>query len=423
MKTRSYACSILLFACAAACSDAALAQIGESQSPVPMAEAKVASAEQARYAAKGLPLGAFRLFPAFAFTDVYDDNVFRKDTGRQDDFFVVVSPALDLVSQWSRHMIEFKASLDHYEYRDQGHEDRTNFDAGMDGRLDLLRGLTAEGSVSYRQLHELRTSQDLSAIALTPALFKILHADGNISRSLGKFSLTVGGSYDRYRFDPTKLAGGVSVSNKVRNRRQYEIYAKAGYEFSPGYAVFLRGSYNDRSYELKADTNGFDRDSNGYRIDAGFDVALTRLIEGNVFAGYLHQSFKSPLSDVTGVDYGVGLDWYPAELVTVHLKAQRIVGDTTLINASSNDARNVKGQVDYAFRRNVVVEANAGYENDDFSGSGRTDKIATVGAGAKYLANEYLLFNLKYDYTHRSSGLAGLGYSDNTVMLGVGLQL
>lgn len=423
MKVESYAWGMLLLAGAAVFPNAAFAQIGETQSPVPTTEAAIASQEQASYEAKGLPLGAFRLFPTLAFDDVYDSNVFRRNTGRQDDFYYVLSPGLDLVSQWSRHKLELKASLDHYEYRDQGHEDHTDFNVGMDGRLDILRGLSADGSVSYRQLHELRTSQDQSATALTPTLFSVLHADGDIARALGKFGLTVGGTYDRYLFDPTFLVGGTVLNNKVRNRREYEIYGKASYEFSPGYAAFVRGSYNNRSYDLKADRNGFDRDSNGYRIDAGLAAALTQLVEGNVFAGYVRQSFKAPLTDVNGFDFGAGLDWYPTELIAVHLKAQRLIGETTILNASSNDAKSVKGTIDYAFRRNVVLAAEGGYESDRFSGSGRTDKIATAGVSAKYLTNEYVQFHLKYEFNRRTSNLTGAGYSDNMVTLGLGLQL
>lgn len=414
MKTSSYACSILLFACAAVCSGAAVAQVTEST---------VQSAEQERYAAKGLPLGGFRLFPAFAFADVYDDNLFRRDTGRQDDFFIIVSPSLDLVSQWSRHKIEFKATLDHFAYRGQDHEDHTNWDIGADGRLDILRGLTANGTVSYKQTHELRTSEDQSVLALTPTRFSIFHANGYIERALGKFGLQAGGSYDDYTFFTTRLIADPPLSNRDRNRREYEVYAKAGYQFSPGYAAFVRASYNDRSYDLKIDRNGFDRDSNGYRIDAGLDIALTRLIEGNVFAGYLRQSFKAPLSDVTGVDYGVGIDWYPTELIAVHLKGQRRVNDTIILNASASDAKQISTQIDYAFRRNVVLHAIAGYESDRFSGSGRTDNIVTAGAGAKYLANEYVQFDLKYDYSDRDSPLPVFRYTDNTVMVGLGLQL
>ena len=399
-----------------------LAGTARAQSEAPPAGVSAPS-DQADYVAKGLPLGGFRLFPALTSTPAYDDNVYRTDTALQDSFYDVLSPTLDLKSQWSRHSLELMAGLDQYWYRSLRHEDHLDYHVAGNGRLDILRGLTANTDVSYTSRHEQRTSEDLPTSALTPTRYTVFHGSADIEHAIGRFGLRAGGRYDRYRFDATALAGGGRLDNTDRNRSEYSAYANADYEFSPGYAVFLRGTYDDRSYQLKVDRNGLDRDSRGYRIDAGLDMLVTRLIQGNFFLGYSRQDYKAPLKAVSGFDYGAKLTWYPTPLITVHLNGERTIHETTIVNASANDERKVDTEIDYAFRRNVILLASGGYASDVYAGAGRTDDTVLAGVGAKYLANEYMQWNLRYDYSSRSSPLPVFRYTDNMVQLGLTLQL
>src|SRR5215467_2839412 len=55
------------------------------------------------YAPKGLPLGAFRMFPTLDVAMDYDDNIYRLDTNKKGDLFWELSPRFALQSQWSQH--------------------------------------------------------------------------------------------------------------------------------------------------------------------------------------------------------------------------------------------------------------------------------------------------------------------------------
>jgi hypothetical protein len=413
--------SVMLAACLCSAGGIAFAQSQQTQSTETPAQAS--AADHSLFDAKGLPLGAFRLFPTLQVGAAYDDNVFRTDTGAIDDWFFSINPSFLLTSEWSRHMVRLRVSYDDYLYARLTDESRADFTADADGRLDLGDGITVTGTTGYSLLHESRTSVDLPSNALKQTRYSDLHAGLDVDHSVGRLGLRAGATFDHYEYDPTLLSGGGLFDNRDRNRNEYETYLKGDYEFSPGYAVFLRASYNDRVYDLNPDFNGFDRDNSGYRVDAGLDMKLTQLIEGSFYVGYLRQNYNAPLRDVSGVDYGASLKWYAAELVTVTLSARHTVDETTLTNAAANNLQQVNLNAEYSFRHDIVFTGGIGYAEDRFSGAGRTDRIVTGQFAAKYLMNEYVFWNLGYQYSTRSSTTPASGFNDNTVMLSLGLQL
>ena len=53
-------------------------------------------------------------------------------------------------------------------------------------------------------------------------------------------------------------------------------------------------------------------------------------------------------------------------------------------------ASSVAAGVDHELLRNLLLNANAGYENDFFQGVSRTDAVFSAGAGIRYLLNRNL---------------------------------
>ena len=399
------------------------AQAQIETAPVATMPAAEISADQSLFQAKGLPIGDFRLFPSLGLDAAFDDDVFRTSLSPISDYYFLISPAVVLRSEWERHMIEFKANLDQYQYVRLDHENHTNFNVSSDGRLDLGGGLVADATIAYQDLHLERGDPNLPIQALEPTQYSDLHAIADIEQYVGPFGLRAGATFDRYDYSNTPLVGGGTFDNSFQNRDAYTAYAKADYEFSPGYAVFVQGTYDDRIYDITPDPFGFDRSSNGVAVDAGLDLQVSNLIEGNIFAGYLKQNYKAPLNSPSGVDYGASLVWYPTGLLTVHFNAQHLIEETIIPNAAAANAQLVGLNADYQFRHDIVLTAGGAYANDDFSGTARIDHVVTGTFTAKYLLNEYMFAKANFTHTDRSSTLTGFGYRDNTVMIGLGFQL
>src|SRR5213075_432197 len=125
-----------------------------------------------------------------------------------------------------------------------------------------------------------------------------LHSDGTLNGQFGLFTLSGAVSYDRFDFDSTQLIGGGVIDNGDRDRNVYQLTGKVGYEIAPQQLVFAQFTYDRRDFDRQFDRNGFDRNSDGYRIDLGTTMMLTPVIQTTAYVGLLRQNYTT-LSDVS----------------------------------------------------------------------------------------------------------------------------
>ncbi len=375
------------------------------------------------YDAKGLPMGAFRLKPALDVSVNSDDNVFDTETDTVDDIYYAIRPSFDLASQWSRHKLDVHGSLTRYQYTNEDTENRTDWNVGADGRLDVLRGTYIDAGASYLSQHEPRYSPDEPGNASEPTPYTQFHASAAITHKPNRFGVQVGVNYDRFDFDSVSLFGGGRVSNDDRDERQYEAFAKVSYDVMPDTSVYLRGAYDDEQYDQDIDRFGFDRDSKRWRADFGTEFMVTHTIKGEVFAGYINERFKPPLADVSTFDYGANLDWYATELMTFHLRVARLLNDTIIDGASTSDDQTASLGLDWEVLRNVLVHANGSFTRSRFAGTDRRDDLWMAGLSVDYLINEYMSANAGYRFTTRHSNAAGEDFDDNQFHAGLHFQL
>lgn len=371
------------------------------------------------YDAKGLPLGAFRLFPTLAVGVSADDNIFRQTTGEESDVIYGITARAVLKSTWSRHFLELHAGTDTQIYSDHSSENVTNWNVGTTGKIDVQRSLTIFGDAEYYRDHEDRSSPDSPGFAAEPTSLQKIYTATSIRYQPNRLILSAGASFDRFEYDPVALIGGGSIDNSDRDRDRYSFFAKAAYEFSPGTAAFVRLSYEDRKFDETFDRSGFQRDSNGYAIDAGVDMTFGHLIRGRAFIGYISQRYIAPLPDVKGFDFGAQLDWFVTPLTTVRLLASRQINDTTIFGASAEDDRRVSLVVDHELLRNVLLHGDVGYTDGTFEGAGREDRTIMARAGVKYLLNRYLSADATYAYRNRDSNTPTGDYTDNVFSINI----
>src|SRR5271163_1858458 len=65
--------------------------------------ASVLDRPRPEYDPLGLRLGSFFLYPKLELGELYSDNVFATQSNKKTDFITVVSPTLDLRSNWSQN--------------------------------------------------------------------------------------------------------------------------------------------------------------------------------------------------------------------------------------------------------------------------------------------------------------------------------
>jgi len=373
------------------------------------------------YDAVGVPVGGLTLYPTLAAGVSGDDNIFRGSVPSSDAVWTI-SPRLDLRSNWDTNALQLFGQLDHYEYQRLTNETRSNWMLGGAGQLDFGPGSFLSNQTSYFDTHEARTSPDLSLLALSPTQYRRIHSDGTLNGQFSLFTLSGEVSYDRFDFDSTQLIGGGVIDNGDRDRNVYQLTGKVGYEIAPQQLVFAQFTYDRRDFDRQFDRNGFDRNSDGYRIDLGTTMMLTPVIQTTAYVGLLRQNYTA-LPDVTTVDFNVKVDWFATELMTAHLVASRVIDDTTVAGASSADVRRIGASLDYELLRQFILQPHFDYYDTKFNGITRDDRSVGAGLEARYLLNGNLALYTGYSFQQRTTNAAGRDYTDNIVTLGVRGQL
>jgi hypothetical protein len=365
--------------------------------------------------AKGMSFGGFRLFPTLGLASTYDDNVYFSQTATTGDYFFTESPQARLQSDWSVHELDVYAGANLYQYATLSGQNRTDWDVGGDGRLDIFQGVDLSGNGSYTVGHLANSSPDQPTTAKTPSEFSTTATNAVLAYHPYHFGFSVGGTFNRYVYDPTLLVNGSTVSNVDRNEDQYVIFAKGSYEFSPGYAVFLQANDNSVDYDLPVGRN-----SHGYTVNAGLDLLVTDLITGEVFAGYMDQRYKTPYPDVSGLNYGARVDWSPTPLWKFHLTASRGLNGTIVTGASTEDDQSVQLSAD--FLADITITGYVGYMDANFGGSPLDDTYYTAGLKVSYALNRWMSAYLSDGYQHRNASIAGQNFDDNLATLGLKFQ-
>jgi hypothetical protein len=375
------------------------------------------------YDPNGLRVGDIILYPSLEGEAVYNSNVYNTASGAQLDVALALDPVLRFISNFPRHALQFFLGSRSLFYRRESSENVTDFTASADASLDVLRSTNIALNAAYQILHEPRGAPDLPLNAAKPTQYSLISAGAALNQVFNRLSLSAGTSLLRFVFDNTELlppASPSSLDNHDRDRTVLGAYAQAGYEFSPGYSFYLRGSYNDRAYDRTTDRSGLRRASDGYEVDGGVRFALTRLIAGQIFGGYLRQFYRDPaFTDFAGFGYGAQFEWYPTELTTVRFDARHTIEETTLANASGYLNSHIGLELDHELLRNLILTAAGSYDRDSYRGIIQVDRYWAVTFGLAYLMNRNLSLDLGYTFSRRNSSISGLDYANHTLRIGL----
>ena len=383
----------------------------------------------------GLRAGAFRILPRIEAGVTYDSNVFATESNEKDDLVYVVRPSLAVRSDFNRHALNFRASMDGGYFNEHSSENFTDYELQADGRFDYSREGAVSGLVFHRQEHEGRSDPDFDSTDIgdvnsraEPVVYSVSGGEVAVTQGFNRFRVRLSGLAQYYDYDDTKAVGGGSIDQSDRNRWDYATSLRVGYEFIEGYEGFVRGTYNWSRRVDQFDRRGINRDSDGYEVVAGIASELTGLITGEIYAGYLSRNYDDPrLKDFDGLALGGRLTWSVTQLTTVVGSIDRQVRESTFERngqvASSYNRTIFALGVDHELLRTLLLNARLQYRQDDFNGVDRTDDVYTAGVGASYQLNRYLYLTGGYTYETRNSNLSGFGYDDHLVFLRIGAQM
>lgn len=377
------------------------------------------------YNALGYRMGAFMAYPAATGSVLYDDNIFATGAGAVDDVIARGTAELSLASTWARHALNFFGEVSHNEYLDVSSETHTDFTLSADGRVDVQRGTAFGGSAAYRSLTEPRTSSSSPGASVEPIDYERTDLGAFIGHERGRVRLGARTGWRQLNFKDGLTAGGAVIDQDFRDRDIWTLTLRSDVAMSPDTALFVEGTYNDRSYRLKPPAVGTLRDSDGYEILVGANFDLTNLIRGEVGVGYMRQSFDNPaLPRLKGFGARAGVEWFLTQLTTVSFNAARTAEDSVFAGSSGYVATQIDAGVDHELLRNLIFSVDLAYADDNYKGIDRSDERLSGTLGATYFMNRNI--GVTGSYTHlkqNSSGAAaGADYNVNRIGLSVRFQ-
>jgi hypothetical protein len=301
---------------------------------------------------------------------------------------------------------------------------------GADGRLDIQRNWNVYGGASWNRRHdEFGTPNTPTGLGLPVTIYNQTTANVGYFQTFNRLNVRLDGRYDNYNFFNNGLgpAQGV-IPNSDRNRDEWREALRFGYEFSPGYEVWVRGSLNQRRY-FQLDTSGLDRSSNGFDVVGGMIVDLSGITAVEIFAGYLQQTYVSgQFATISTPTFGLTGYWNPIRDLWVKPFIRRTVDDSAFTGSAAYLSTTGGLDVNYHVRPNVRVDAHADYAVADYSalsagGSNQYDQYVTLRAGLMYLPTPNFFVGPVYQFITRSSNQFNGDYNQNVVMLRLGARL
>ena len=388
----------------------------------PERNVKVQDRPRPDYDPIGIRAGSFFFYPSVGLQGLYDSNVLAVDDDEEDDFAAILTPRLQVKSNFSRHSLALDVGAETASYLDENDNDYQDVYARGAGQLEITRDNLLNGNFTVSRLHEDRDSpDDTGADEITIYQNHLLGL--NYRRNFARLFALVGGELRRFDFGDTD-----EVNNDDRDRNQYLARARVGYEVTPRLNGFVEGTVDARRYDETPDDTGRDRDSEGYSLRAGADIDLTGIVFGELSAGYNRRKYDDDALDtVDGLSFGGAVTWNVTQLTSVVFEGLGEIQETTIVaggdEATANFQKTISVDVTHELLRNVLLNANAAYIRDDFEGVDRTDYSLLLGGGVSYLLNRNLSLDATYSFRTRDSDSDEAEYTRNIIRLGLTAKL
>lgn len=374
----------------------------------------------------GIQIGTFTAFPALTLSTSYDDNIYATDIDPQSDTIWGIGGRLNLQSDWGTHALSLFAGGNSDIYSANTSQNNTNWEAGGKGTLVVSRRMSISVNGDFNHLHEPREDADSPVGAAEPVAYDLGEATIAVAEDLSPLTLTVTGQYASYDYSDVDLIGGGLLSQGFRDNEIWTVTGRAAISVSKDTSFFLQASNSDRLYALKPPVVSIDRDAvyREYLAGAAFDI--TNLTRGELGVGYFTLDNRDPTqSDRQGFAVNGSVEWFVTQLMTVTLTAVRKSDEAALTGSAGSIETGGGARIDYELLRNVIISAGGSYEDDDYVGIDRDDKMTAAEVSAKWLIDRHASFIVDYAHRNRDSQGTSLGpkFEENIVSASIKFTL
>jgi hypothetical protein len=364
----------------------------------------------------GIRVGSFVFFPEIELAGLSTSNVLSSPHP-DADIAGEIRTSARLVSNWSAHALELRATTLTSYYDDFPSEDDRAWSAEARGRIDVTHRTNFQGIVRHDLQQEDRQAIDANNIGPRPDVTTD-QAQLAFNHRFNRLSIQLRGSVADTTYSETD-----GQSNDDRDTLETRQAVRATWEFKPTLAVFGEQELVQRDKDA-APSDGIPRDSEGYRTRLGLDFGSTgAVLRGTISVGYGEQSPDDHrLRTVDAFLFDANLAWRPTEITSFFLTAQSDIYDTTTTGSGGVASRMVGFEARHALRRYLIASAGLTYTNYDYDNVPTQESALVSFAGAEYYASPELVLFTRYQHLSFASNQIDGDYDTDEIRVGARLR-
>lgn len=340
------------------------------------------------------------------------DNLYAEHDQTRDDQLFGLSANLGLNAgseelQWNANAGFESGRYD--TYNSENYDDywlNTGVQRKFDKNTQLNLGL------GYNRGHEERSSPDLPVAATSPTEYGVTDFYGLFSHTGTDLGWRLAGAIESYNFRDNDTASGLILNNSDRDRLQSTLGLRVNLRPHQAISPFAQVSLDQRNYDDAVDDYGFERDSDGYRLNLGLSARLTPSLSTEAFVGQLYQNYDDARFDTLNtLDFGGRLSWQATPATRLNLSLKRSVEETSLAGASGYLVTGLAGQIATRITPRDELSAGLYLAHEDYQELDRTDRLLAATLGYRHHLTPTVYIDARYTIDQHNSSITRLGDS------------
>ncbi len=364
-----------------------------------------------------IALGSFTLTPEIDVSGEYTDNIYALQTPRVADQFVDVAPSALLQTSTDSSSLSLAANGHIDRYVSHPSENSEEVETSAYGIRQFGNATRVRLIARYHQDRESRESENAIVLTQRPVRFETADAALGVSQRFASAMLSGEAGFQRASYFDARLFDGTPLDQHYRDNDVKTVRLRGEIAQSPSLAYFAQATNSWVDYRIA----GAGRGARNLEVLGGVRFELPIRARGEIGIGYVHAAFDGAVRSFSGVGINSSVTFFPTELVTVTVTAQRSLNDAGTPTSSGYVALSAGVQADYEVLRQLIVGAGVQLERDTFNALDRRDGRVAGTVSAEYRSKGGWALRTGYDLLDlTSSGTARYkSFNRNRVTLGL----
>jgi len=371
-----------------------------------------------RFQQRQLPVGAnigpFVVYPSLQWDESFNDNIFATPRGGLADAITTLTGATAVNYSKGLNSLNVAGYVAGNIYAAHSTEDawrgslQTNFTSSVHNDLQLV------ANAQVQRLVDPRTNPS-GVQGLTPTTYEIYSGNGGMIIGHAEnnlVNLSIGAN--KISYNSLQGSNGPIITD---DRNNTEIYGDTSFRhtFSPRRDAYVKIRPNTRNYDSQFDQAGFQRSSNGVRVDTGVDWDIDGAVLVNLETGIQHQAYDDPrYGTVNEPDGKISISWWPTRLTNVTLDGVHEYYEAFFTPSPGAIRNKATATVKHELRRRWIAEASFSYERDDLRGEASHFSTEIAQLTLKYLFADGFSAGVNYLFANQTNQGSGSSATTST---------